>query len=196
MNTLIDFFTLDTSNPRELVAQLVGFIPLALALVTFALKQRKHIIVSKTASDLTSAIHFFLLGEVVGGAICMVNTARGIIFYHRGKSKWTSHILMPIIFSILTLASSLIRWNGAISLLPAVGSILAIVGFWCNDPRLLKLFNLPAVTLWLIYSIAVGSISSVLINIISIITILVSLGRMLITYIIKKRAKNRDTGIT
>ena len=188
MDKIIEFFTLDPSNTREFVAQLVGFIPLLLALITFALSKRSHIIISKTASDLTSAVHFFLLGEVVGGAICIVNTARGIFFYHRGRRPWTSHILVPIIFSVITLATSLLRWEGAVSLLPTVGSVLAIVGFWCNNPHLLKAFNLPAVTLWLIYSIITGSISAVLINIISIITIITSLFKMLLTHI--KTRKN------
>ena len=192
MDRFIEFFTLDPTDTRMLVAQLVGFIPLALALVTFALKRRGHIIISKTLSDLTSAVHFFLLGEVVGGAICIVNTARGIVFFNRGKTKWLSHILVPVVFSIITLATSWIRWEGVVSLLPTVGSVLAIIGFWCNDPKLLKLFNLPAVTLWLIYSIITGSISATLINIISIVTILFSLAKFAADGIREKRAQKEQ----
>lgn len=172
-NKTVEFFTLDPSEPISFIGQLIGFIPLILAFVTFSLSKRKHILISKTLSDLLSAVHFFMIGEVVGGAVCIVNTGRGFVFYNKGK-KWASGIYIPIIFSILTLLTTLIRWQGWYTLLPAVGSVLAVIGFWCNRPRLVKLFNLPAVTLWLIYSIMTESISATLINIISIITIISS----------------------
>ncbi len=170
---IIEFFTLDPSEPIYFIGQLVGFIPLILAFVTFSLSKREHILVSKTLSDLLSAVHFFLIGEVVGGAVCIVNTGRGFVFYNKGK-RWASGIYIPIVFSILTLLTTLVRWQGWYTLLPAVGSVLAVVGFWCNRPRLVRLFNLPAVTLWLIYSIITESISATLINIISIISIIVT----------------------
>ena len=82
---------------------------------------------------------------------------------------------VPIVFGVLTLASSIIQWQGVYSLLPTVGSLLAIVGFWFNNPRTVKLINLPAVALWLVYSIITGSISTTIINAISITTIIISL---------------------
>lgn len=187
---LIKFFTLDMSSPTKFAGQLVGFIPLILSFITFSLAKREHILISKTLSDLTSVVHFFLLGEVVGGAVCLVNTGRGIVFYNKGK-KWASGIYIPIIFSAITMLTTLLQWKGWYTVLPAVGSVLAVIGFWCNRPRLVKLFNLPAVTLWLIYSIIIVSISATIINIISIITILISIIREFVAHI--KAKSNIDT---
>lgn len=187
MDQIIEFFTLDPSDARVFIAQLIGFVSLAVGLLTFSLRQRRHILIAKVTCDFTSAIHFFLLGAAVGGAVCLVNTARGIVFYHRGQKAWASHASVPVIFAALTLGCSLVGWEGAYSLLPTVGSILAVIGFWCNDPRLLKLFNLPAVTLWLIYSIITGSISAFLSNTVYVVTILVSLVCALVSYIGKRR---------
>ncbi len=187
MKELIAFFTLDPSEPLIFWAQIIGFISLGFGLITFALSKRRHILVAKLACDFTSAIHFFMLGAGVGGAICLVNSARSIVFYYRGEKRFASHISVPVIFSILTIGCTAIGWAGWYSLLPAVGSVLAVVGFWCNDPRLLKLFNLPAVALWLIYNIITGSIASSISNTISIVTILVSLIIALRDYLKKKR---------
>ena len=174
MKEIIDFFTLDPSDTRIFAAQLIGFLSLGIGLFTFALSKRQHILITKLACDLTAAIHFFMLGAVVGGATCSVNTVRSIVFYYRGDKKWASSIASPIIIGIATLSCSIIGWQGASSLLPTCGSVLAIIGFWCNDPKLIKFFNLPAVTLWLIYNVITGSISSALSNGISIITIMAS----------------------
>jgi hypothetical protein len=187
---LIKFFTLDMSSPTEFAGQLVGFIPLILSFITFSLAKREHILISKTLSDLTSVVHFFLLGEVVGGAVCLVNTGRGIVFYNKGK-KWASGIYIPIIFSAITMLTTLLQWKGWYTVLPAVGSVLAVIGFWCNRPRLVKLFNLPAVTLWLIYSIIIVSISATIINVISIVTILISIIREFVAHV--KAKSNADT---
>ena len=191
---IVGFFTLDPSDPMRFAGQLVGFIPLLLSFVTFSLSKREHILISKTFSDLTSVVHFFLLGEVVGGAVCLVNTGRGIIFYNKGK-KWASGIYIPIIFCVITLLTTLLQWKGWYTVLPAVGSVLAVIGFWCNRPRLVKLFNLPAVTLWLIYSIIIMSISATIINIVSIITILVSMVRELAGYVKQKNNTNTNENI-
>ena len=191
---IVGFFTLDPSDPMRFAGQLVGFIPLLLSFVTFSLSKREHILISKTFSDLTRVVHFFLLGEVVGGAVCLVNTGRGLIFYNKGK-KWASGIYIPIIFCVITLLTTLLQWKGWYTVLPAVGSVLAVIGFWCNRPRLVKLFNLPAVTLWLIYSIIIMSISATIINIVSIITILVSMARELIGYVKHKNTANTNENI-
>ena len=192
---IIDFFTLDTSDPMRFAGQLVGFIPLVIAFITFSLSKRKHILISKTISDLTSAIHFFLLGEIVGGAVCVVNTGRGVVFYNKGK-RWASGIYIPIVFCALTLLTTLLQWKGWYTLLPAIGSVLAVIGFWCNRPRLVKLFNLPAVSLWLVYSVITQSIAATLINVISIITILVSMIRELVKYTKSKSNANINEDIT
>ena len=193
MKDIIAFFTLDPSNTRVFIAQLIGFISLGVGLVTFALSKRRHILIAKLICDFTSAIHFFMLGAIVGGATCTINSARSIVFSYRNEKRWASHVLVPIIFVILTLGCSLIGWNGWYSLLPTTGSVLAIIGFWCSDPRLLKLFNLPAITLWLVYNIHTGSISSAISNAISIITILVSLTRFAVIYLQSRKPKVSDT---
>ena len=175
MKELVSFFTLDPSNARIFWAQIIGFISLAIGLFTFALSKRRSILIAKLLCDFTSAIHFFMLGATVGGAVCTVNSIRSIVFYYRDKKRWASHISVPVLIIALTLGCSLLSFSGWYSLLPTVGSVLAVIGFWQRDTRLIKLFNLPAVSLWLVYNIISGSISSVISNAVSVVTITVSL---------------------
>ena len=70
--------------------------------------------------------------------------------------------------------------------MPSIGSVFAIIGFWQKDPRVIKLFNLPCVTLWLIYNVLSGSIANSIANAISIATIIVSLAISLVDYLKKK----------
>lgn len=171
MDGIIEAFKIDSVG--GLIAQLVGFVPLIISFFTFLLSKRGSIIVSKLISDLLWAFHFLLLGEFVGCIINFVNAIRDFVFFHKDK-KWASHISVPIIFGVLTVGAAFVRWQGWYSILPMLGSLLALIGFWCSNPRHIKKFNLPATALWLIYGIIVGSISTVLCNLFSIISIIIS----------------------
>ena len=176
MNTLINWLSAEFSTPLNATAQIIGFIPLALSFFTFLSNKRKKIIFIKIITDCMWALHFFLLGEVVGGSVNAINTVRNVIFSQKHR-RWASHIAIPIIFGALTVGSALLRWQEWYSFLPMLGSLLAVIGFWCNDPRNIRRLNLPAVLLWLIYGIITGSISSVLCNALTITSILIAMLR-------------------
>ena len=161
-------------NLQNTTAQIVGLIPFFISIVIFIFSKRWQIVFAKLLSDLLWALHFVLLGEFVGAAINIVNTVRGCVFLYRGKKKWASHRSVPIIFITLTVFVTLIRWQGWFSILPMVGSVLAVIGFWCASPEEIRRFNLPAVILWLIYGILIGSVSTVLSNTFSIVSIVIS----------------------
>ena len=176
MTMLFEWLAAEFSTPLNAVAQIVGFFPLIITFFTFLPNDRRYVIGSKAVSDLLWAIHFFLLGEVVGGAINAVNTARNVVFSQKHR-KWASRTYIPIVFCVLTVFASLIRWQEWYSFLPMVGSLLAVLGFWCSDVRRIRLFNFPAVILWLAYGLLAGSISAVICNTIAILSILLATGK-------------------
>jgi hypothetical protein len=191
MDKIIEFFTLDPSDPIIFIAQIIGLLSLSGNLFTFAVRKRKNIFIAKIFCDFTASINLLMLGAVVGGAICGLNVLRSLIFYQRGRKKWASHVLVPIFSAALTIGCSLLDWGGLYSILPTVGSLFAIIGFWQDDPRLIKLLNLPCVTLWMIYNILSGSIGNSIANAISVLTILFSLTVAGIDYF--KKAKATDS---
>ena len=172
MSWLIDWLVAEFSNPLNAVAQIVGIIPLTLAFFTFLSNDRRRVIGIKITTDLLWTLHYFLLGEVVGGAVNGINTVRNMVFSQKGHRRWASRTYILVIFCILIALTSLLRWQEWYSFLPMLGSILAAVGFWCSDAQNIRKFNLPAISLWLVYSLITGSISGTLCNVLSIASIL------------------------
>ena len=161
------------THPVTAIAQIIGFIPVFMGFFIFRNISRKASITLKAVSDLLSAIHFLLLGSAgTGWAINLVNTARGVCFAQKGSYKWASGIWMPVIFCAVTAVSSLLSWQGKISLLPLLGSCLAVIGYWCSEPRHLRRFNFAGISLWTVYGIIVFSLPTVVGNTISLISIL------------------------
>ena len=159
------------SHPKTAVAQILGFIPVLLGFFIFRNVSRRTSIAIKAVSDFISAVHFLLLGAATGCAINCVNTVRGICFAQKGKRKWASGIWMPILFCIATTVSTVIGWTRIWSLLPLLGSCLAVIGYWCSDPKHLRRFNFVGIFLWLVYGIIVFSLPTIVGNTISLISI-------------------------
>ena len=161
-------------DPRKLIAQIIGVFPLILSLFIFSQKERKTILLLKGCSDLLWAIHFFVLGEFSGGAINAVNTVRNAVFSQKGKSR-TSGSLLPLLFILFTVGCALPNFQGFKSLLPLLGSCLAILGFWQSNVNALRIYNLCGVLLWLTYGILTVSVSTILCNVFSILSISIGL---------------------
>ena len=165
--TLAESFT----HPVTAVAQLLGFVPLILGWFVFSPRSRRGSIAIKAAADGLNTVHYLLLGGWTGCAVCGVSVARGICFAQKGKNRLTSGLFLPVLFCLLTVGGSLLSWTGPESLLPMLGSCLAVAGYWQNDPSRLRWFNFAGICLWQIYSLVVFSVPATVGNVISLTSI-------------------------
>lgn len=176
------------THPVTATAQILGFIPVVLGFFVFYVTDRKKTLAVKAVCDGLFVIHFFLLNQWTGGVVSIVNAMRGITFSQKGRYRWSSNLFLPILFCLLTIGGSLLGWTGIKSLLPMVGSCLAVIGYWCNEPGLLRKFNFAGISLWLIYGILTMSIPTMINNVVY----LVSIARTEIAMYLKKQKENRN----
>lgn len=161
-------------DPIRMAAQILGLFPMVLAFFTYLFNDRRKVIGLKMMSDLLWAVHFLMLGEMAGCVINLINTVRNVIFSRKDRKKWASHISIPILFCGLSMAGTIAVWDGARSILPLLGSALAIVGFWCSKPKMMRRFILPGVFLWLVYGIVTYSVSTIICNVVSIVSMMIA----------------------
>ena len=162
------------TSPVTAIAQILGFAPLILSWFIFRAKSRGGSIALKSVSDGFSALHFFLLGEWTGCLINCINTVRGVLFAQKGKRRWANGFYLPVGFCLVTVGASILGWTGPESLLPMVGSCLAVIGYWQTRQSRLRRFNFAGIFLWLIYGFITLSIPTIVGNIISLTSITVS----------------------
>lgn len=157
----------------RVIAETLGYLAVGLSLLTYIYKSRKKVIVTKLAADMMGAIHFLMLGETTGMVQAIINSIRSGVFYHKGSKKWASHIFWLFGFIAVNIGLSILTWQGWYSLLPGCGSALAVLGFWCSDANRVRLVTLPGVLLWLLYGIIIGSLPAILINALSVCSIVI-----------------------
>ena len=158
---------------KEIIAQILGFVPLILSYFVFFFNDRRKMIITKTVSDILWTIHMIMMGAVSGAIVNGICIIRGIVFLNKEKVK-KAGIIVPILFSTVMLISSALSWDGIISILPAIGSTLGVIGYWCNKPENMRRVIFPGLVLWTIYTISVFSVSGIINNAISIISIIMT----------------------
>lgn len=163
LELITNWFASAFATPRDVIAQIIGILPLSISLFIFTQKTRGKVLVFKSISTFLWAVHYVILGKTTGALTNAVLTVRGIVFSQRGK-KGFSGIHIPIIFIAFTILSAIPDFKGIENLLPMTGSCISVIGFWQNDLRRLRWYNLAGVSLWLIYGLFSFSIPSLLSN--------------------------------
>ena len=166
----------DASAFWNLVAQIAGIAGTAMCFFMFVARKRRTILLGKFTCDVLWTLHYGLIGAYSGAALNVLAMGRETVFYNKDK-KWASSRLWLYLFVALTIGSSLMTWEGPLSLLPMTGSCCAVISFWCTKPLHIRLLAIPAQLLWLIYGILHMSLPSIVSNIIALTAIGIGLYR-------------------
>ena len=161
---------MDFEQIAYIIGQICGWIVVALGAVMFVSTKRKQILIFKVICEMFSFFNMILLGQFTGAALNVLNLGRSIVFYYREDKKWAQRYIWLFVFLGITLISPVMTWAGPISLLPAVGSALACIGYYMKHPLVMKCFILPGITLWLLYTLLGENYPSAISNALSIIS--------------------------
>ena len=161
---IVDFFT--SMPPHEVAAQIVGFFGIVISLFIYAGKTRATILICKFISDVLWFVNLILLAGYTGALLNLIAMVRETVFYNRDRKKWASHRIWLYVFIALTLLSPIFEWVKVggftwVPLLPAVGSVFAVVSFYSKHPRVMRYFGFIAQAFWLVYAIMLVNISSI-----------------------------------
>ena len=142
----------------DIFVQAIGFLSMGLSFFIYLQKTRARVLMVKLICDSLTILQLFLLEAYSGMLVVIICIVRGIIFYNSVNHEWARKKFWVPMFVLISLGTSAISWSGPISLLPSVGTALAIIGFGSESPTATRLFNIPGNGLWGIYHLSVGSL--------------------------------------
>jgi len=128
------------------------------------------LILGMSACLLWSA-HFFLLGAVTGAAMNSLGTVRSYVYYRVKPTKRNRWILWSFI-GIITILTAL-TWQGIISLLPFIASVLNLVAYWQKKPKHIRRLALASSPPWFIYNMISGSYPGMIVEVLLMISNLI-----------------------
>ena len=141
------------------IALVIGIIAIVLEGIIYISSKRERIHIAKMSATVAWAGNHFLLGQFSGGILQLVAFARSAIFMQRGKKAWADSIIWLFVFMVLTLISPILGWHGWVSLLPAFGSVFAVISFYSKQVPLIRLTSIIALSPWLVYHILMVNIT-------------------------------------
>ena len=156
--------------------QVIGFAGTFLFFFSYQCKRNENLFRVQFISYLGYTVHLLLLGAVTGGISYILNTVRSFCLgskYDLLKGKWMCGIIC-----ILQLITLFVTWSGWYSILPVAANIAATIGGYTYNGKKIRavgmLINSP---LWILYNIIVGSWAGILDEIVSELSMIISICR-------------------
>ena len=137
-----------------IIMQGIGFIGMALVVISFQKDRRSFTLKSQLLSALAFTAHFSLLSAWTGAAMNGISASRAYVFNLRGRIN--KNIVMYL-FILLFWIAGVLTWEGYQSMLPVISMTLECFALWSGNTRHIRWLFLSARPTWIIYDFAVGS---------------------------------------
>ncbi len=158
----------------DIIAHAFGIGAMCALFLAYQQKNRTKLIISKLCADVCWVGHYFCLGAYGGMVPNFVGIFRELVFVQRGRKRWASSAVIPIIFILLNWTIGIATFGRPINILPIAASTFVTVSLWLKDPRLTKIISIPVSLTFLIYDIFVGSWIGIVNESVAIISIFIS----------------------
>ena len=183
-----------TAEQLKLIGEIIGFVAIGENFFIFLSNRREHILIFKFISDILWGVNNLLLGGITGAILNLVAMGRETVFYNRDKRRWASSPVWLVVFLVITAISPVLSLvsgkEGWYAVLPALGSMAAVIGFYSRKPAITRYVSFVANGLWLVYAIFVWNISSIVCNIVLLTSAVIG---TLLAAVNKQKAANSAT---
>ena len=152
----------------KLAGEIIGVVAIIEGFFIYYSAKRERMLIFKFISDALWLCNLLLLGGITGAILNVISMLRETVFYFRDKRRFANSIFWPILFMlaaavspVLSLVSGKESWY---AVLPALGSMVAVLAFYQRRPGLVRLFGSFSQSMWLLYAIFMLNYSSIVCN--------------------------------
>ena len=155
-----------------LIAQIIGILAVTTYLLSYQLKQRKHIIVVNATGSALYVLQYVLLGALEGAAIDVFAALGAIIAHNKDKKFIAKHkVLVIVLLNLAFLATGVVLYKNIFSLFPIAGAMLQTSALWLTCEKKIRLVSFLGTPFWLIYNFTCQAYGSAFGSILCIISI-------------------------
>lgn len=138
-----------------ILEQSFGVLALICTVVSMQLKKKRPLMILQTASEAFIVAQYLVKGAVTGALMASVSFVRDVIFTKYGKKRAPFWILL-VIYAAMTVLT-IVSWNGLLSLLPFVGSLIYAFSLWYGKVKWIRLGNAVGNSPYLVYTFLTGN---------------------------------------
>lgn len=121
--------------------------------ISICIKERKKSLCVQSLNCLFEAVYDFIISAYTGAVLSIINFIRTFIFINKNKINKRIYFFILIFFEGIIVINCVLTWNGLISLLPTIGSIIRTYCLWQSDMRLVRISGITTGIFYGIYYI-------------------------------------------
>lgn len=159
------------NNIIFIIAQIIGFVAFLISLSAYHKNKKEKILSNMLLSNILDLTHYLLLSAYSGCITKILAICRNLFVMFKEKNKILSSNIFMYMFVVIYIIAAIYTYTNILSILPLVAAIIYTVAIWNGNETTLKKAALVGYFLWLIYNALVFSISGVLSNLVSIISL-------------------------
>lgn len=119
--------------------------------VSITIKDRKKSLGVQSLNCLLEAIYSFLIEAFTGAFLSLINFIRTFIFMQSEKITKKLYVLVLIVFEGIIVINCVFTWNGIISILPTIGSMIRTYCLWQTNMKLVRISGMTTGILYGLY---------------------------------------------
>lgn len=133
------------------IAQIFGLISFVFGGLAMMTNKKRNVIHCNTIANFASSMQYACLGAFTGALSLIVIIIRNVTFSKYKSNKIpVIYLILVIIFAIIT---SIISYDGPISILPSLAVCIFSYGIWQHNIKKIKIINILVSIIGIIYDI-------------------------------------------
>ncbi len=158
-----------------ILAQVLALFAILFWVISILLKNKKNILLMQVIANGIYGIEYLLLGAFSAASMNFLSFLRLLVYYFYALLNIKMPKWILFVFIALVLLFGIITYDGLISLLPIIITVLYTYAFWQNNLNVARIIYIVAAIIWIYYNYEVGAYVGIIGNILEIITGLISL---------------------
>lgn len=159
-----------------IISQIITILYFAILSLSYLLKDRKKILLANFVAHIGQTTAMAMLNGYTGAAMSIIMMLRDLtlLIQESKKSKGKDinkklDLVILIITVLLMVILTIFTYNGPLSLLSVVATLVTTFALWQKDVKTYKILGLIAGILWLAYNIFIMSIMGIILELILVI---------------------------
>lgn len=160
------------------IAFIVGLAAVTLYLLGYLQKKRTNIILLNASSRILYIVQYILLSAFEGAVLDIAGVISSFLAQKKDSNFIKKHLKWFFIASnLLIVVMGLLLYKNIFSTLPIIGVVLHTSAFWIDDEKRIRQVSFLGSPFWLVYNFVSGAYGSCIGDILSMVSIAISMYR-------------------
>ena len=166
-----------------IIAQTFGVIGIVFSVLSMQMKTKKNIMIMLLGLNLASALNFLFLGSISGSLVCFFGALETFINYLYDNKNKRVPIYVILFYVVVNIVLGLISYKGLLDIIPVACALLFCATVCTKKESNIRKIMFGNQSLWLVYDIIVKAYMFSVSNVLTLISIIISM----IRYDLKKK---------